>query len=165
MRDTDDRVEVEGVERSRGAASTADLVLVVHDHSLQSHQHIDYKGLIVLNKTDLPAGRKHPYDVAVSAATGQGLDDLCRRIVTELDVDLLRDRPAITNVRHVALVERAHAALSRARQAAMTYGGSMSEEFVLADLSDARAALEEVCGRRAPEDLLEHIFSKFCIGK
>ena len=41
----------------------------------------------------------------------------------------------------------------------------MSEEFVLADLSDARAALEEVSGRRAPEDLLEHIFARFCIGK
>jgi tRNA U34 5-carboxymethylaminomethyl modifying GTPase MnmE/TrmE len=41
----------------------------------------------------------------------------------------------------------------------------MSEEFVLADLSDARAALEEISGRRAPEDVLEHIFSKFCIGK
>jgi len=37
----------------------------------------------------------------------------------------------------------------------------MSEEFVLADLSDARAALEEITGRRAPSDLLEHIFSKF----
>ena len=41
----------------------------------------------------------------------------------------------------------------------------MPEEFVLADLSDARAALEEISGRRAPGDLLEHIFSKFCIGK
>jgi tRNA U34 5-carboxymethylaminomethyl modifying GTPase MnmE/TrmE len=41
----------------------------------------------------------------------------------------------------------------------------MSEEFVLADLQDARAALEEVTGRRAPEDVLAHIFEKFCIGK
>jgi tRNA U34 5-carboxymethylaminomethyl modifying GTPase MnmE/TrmE len=41
----------------------------------------------------------------------------------------------------------------------------MPEEFVLADLSDARAALEEISGRRATEDLLAHIFSRFCIGK
>jgi tRNA U34 5-carboxymethylaminomethyl modifying GTPase MnmE/TrmE len=39
------------------------------------------------------------------------------------------------------------------------------EEFVLADLTEARAAFEEISGRRAPEDLLEHIFSRFCIGK
>ena len=88
-----------------------------------------------------------------------------RRIVEALDVDLLRDRPAITNVRHIALVERAHDALCRARAAVMGEGVSRSEEFVLADLSDARAALEEVSGRRAPEDLLEHIFARFCIGK
>jgi tRNA U34 5-carboxymethylaminomethyl modifying GTPase MnmE/TrmE len=69
-------------------------------------------------------------------------------------------------VRQIALVERANAALARARAAALADdGASLSEEFVLADLSDARAALEEISGRRAPEDLLEHIFSKFCIGK
>jgi tRNA modification GTPase len=68
-------------------------------------------------------------------------------------------------VRHIALVERARDALMRARRAALAKGGSLSEEFVLADLQDARAALEEITGRRAPEDLLAHIFSRFCIGK
>ena len=71
----------------------------------------------------------------------------------------------MTNVRHIALVERAQAALTRARDAATADGGSMPEEFVLADLTEARAAFEEISGRRAPDDLLEHIFSKFCIGK
>ena len=78
---------------------------------------------------------------------------------------LLRDRPAITNVRHIALVERAHEALARARGGRAAGRRSMSEEFVLADLQDARAALEEITGRRAPENLLEHIFARFCIGK
>ena len=103
--------------------------------------------------------------VAVSAATGAGLDDLRRGSSQALDVDLLRDRPAITNVRHIALVERAHDALRARPAAALGDGGSMSEEFVLADLQDARAALEEVTGRRAPDDLLAHIFARFCIGK
>ena len=44
-------------------------------------------------------------------------------------------------------------------------GGSLSEEFVLADLQDARAALEEITGRRAPDELLAHIFARFCVGK
>ena len=60
---------------------------------------------------------------------------------------------------------RAQAALARARDAARAEGGALSEEFVLADLNEARAACEEITGRRAPDDLLGHIFSKFCIGK
>ena len=69
-------------------------------------------------------------------------------------------------MRHIALVERAHDALdARARRPRCAEGGSLSEEFVLADLQDARAALEEITGRRAPDDLLAHIFARFCIGK
>jgi tRNA U34 5-carboxymethylaminomethyl modifying GTPase MnmE/TrmE len=41
----------------------------------------------------------------------------------------------------------------------------MPEEFVLADLQEARAAFEEITGKRAPDDLLIHIFSNFCVGK
>ena len=99
----------------------------------------------------------------ISATTGAGIDDLRRRIVAALDVEPSRDRAGVTNVRHVALVERAHAALARARDALSAHGGALPEEFVLADLADARAALEEVSGRRATEDLLAHIFSRFCI--
>ena len=54
---------------------------------------------------------------------------------------------------------------ARARAAASPDGGALSEEFVLADLQDARAALEEVSGRRATEDLFTRISSTFCIGK
>jgi tRNA modification GTPase len=113
----------------------------------------------------LPAAWDDGEAVAVSVVDGAGLDELRRRILSALDVDLLRDRPAITNVRHIALVERARQGLERARTAAFADGESMSEEFVLADLADTRAALEEISGRRAPEDLLAHIFSRFCIGK
>jgi tRNA U34 5-carboxymethylaminomethyl modifying GTPase MnmE/TrmE len=49
--------------------------------------------------------------------------------------------------------------------AALQDGRGLSEEFVLADLQDARSALEEVTGRRTPEDVLAHIFERFCVGK
>jgi tRNA modification GTPase len=165
LRETQDPLEIEGVRRSRQALAISDLVLTVVDRSRDRREVTEYKGLTVANKADLPAAWEPQDAIAVSARTGAGLDELRRRIVAALDVDLLRDRPAITNVRHIALVERAHGALSRARAAALADGGAMSEEFVLADLSDARAALEEISGRRAPGDVLEHIFSKFCIGK
>jgi len=179
LRESADLVESEGVDRARQAQRVSDLILFVVDRSqpLDQEECIqlnDIKGLIVANKADLPAawrsadvglGFERREVVEVSALTGEGIARLRERITTALDVEPLRDRPAMTNVRHIALVQRAHDALVRARTAALPDGGSLSEEFVLADLQDARAALEEIAGRRAPDDLLEHIFARFCIGK
>ena len=169
LRDTDDPVEIEGVARAQQSIAVADLVLRVEDRSRPRSGGgagvSDRKVLYVANKMDLTPAWTDDRFVPVSATTGAGLDELRRRIVGALDVDPLRDRPAMTNVRHIALVDRAHQALGRARAATLGEGGSLSEEFVLADLTEARAAFEEISGRRAPEDLLEHIFSRFCIGK
>ena len=71
----------------------------------------------------------------------------------------------MTNVRHAALLDRAHTSMRRAADALEAPGGPVAEEFVLTDLQDARAALEEVTGKRTSDDLLRHIFSRFCIGK
>ena len=170
LRDAADRVEAHGVERARQSAAAADVVLHVEDQSgdrragivLQSAP--QHKVICVANKADLPAAWTDPRAIAVSATTGAGLDALRGAIAAALDVDLQRDRPAITNLRHVALVDRAHNALTRARDA-VSADRSLSEEFVLADVSEARAALEEISGRRATDDLLDHIFAKFCVGK
>jgi tRNA modification GTPase len=170
LRDAADRVEAQGVERARQSAAASDVVLHVEDQSsdrrvaavLQSSPRD--KVICVANKADLPAAWTDPLAIAVSATTGAGLEVLRRAIAAALDVDLQRDRPAITNIRHVALVDRAHDALTRAR-AAVSADRSLSEEFVLADLAEARAALEEISGRRATDDLLAHIFARFCVGK
>ena len=69
---------------------------------------------------------------------------------------------AIDPLAQAAEAETAWEAYLRAQEAA---GGPVAEEFVLTDLQDARAALEEVTGTRTSEDLLRHIFSRFCIGK
>jgi tRNA modification GTPase len=115
----------------------------------------------------------------VSALTNAGFDDLRAAILRALEAGTERDRPEITNVRHIGLLERAAAALGRAATAAAGGGGrgrrqggpasvavgALSEEFVLADLQDARAVLEEITGRRTAEDVLTRIFERFCIGK
>lgn len=176
LRSTTDVVEALGVERSKQAHAVADLTLLVLDRSRPLDaddrnviaQTIDRNRLIVANKADLPPAWRDGdagATVAVSATTGAGLDELRRHIAAALDIELLADRPAITNVRHIALVQRAHDALARARTAALADGATLSEEFVLADLQDARSALEEVNGRRTSDDVLAHIFSKFCVGK
>jgi tRNA modification GTPase len=176
LRSTTDIIEAEGVARSKQAHEVADLTLLVLDRSQALDaddrdvifQTIDNNRLIVANKADLaPAWRECEATdaISVSATTGAGLDELRGRIAAALDVDLLADRPAITNVRHIALVQHAHDALTRGRTAALAEGGALSEEFVLADLQDARTALEQINGQRTSDDLLAHIFSRFCIGK
>ncbi len=159
LRETDDLVEAEGVARSERAQQVADLVLVVVDEDEPFRD--DAKYFVVQSKADL--GRPDR-GVRVSATTGDGLEALRHAMVAALDVEPRRDRPQIANVRHAALVEKAIEALARARSAAGA-DTAVAEEFVLADLQDARSALEEITGRRAPEDLLAHIFSRFCVGK
>jgi tRNA modification GTPase len=167
LREATDPAEIEGVERSRQAVAVADAIVhVIDDDNVPEPGGANR--LIVRNKIDVsPASHAGAVAgvIAVSARTGDGLSQLRERLGRVLDADAKRERADITNVRHVALVERAHAALQRARTASMSDTGAMPEEFVLADLQDARAAFEEITGRRTSEALLAHIFSRFCVGK
>jgi tRNA modification GTPase len=171
VRETGDAIESEGVARSRQAARVADLTLLILDRSQPLIGQDDifaeantFRTLTVANKTDLQPLWTMDHAVNLSAATGEGLNELVGRILEALDVDP-SEQPEITNVRHGALVKRAHADLVRARDAVLAASGSMPEEFVLADLQGAREALEEVTGKRTTDDVLVHIFSRFCIGK
>jgi tRNA modification GTPase len=173
LRDTSDSIEAEGVERARQAQTVSDLILVVLngaqpldalDHQI-IRQTIDSKRLIVANKSDLDPAWSRTAALRVSATTLSGIRELRRAIATGLDVEPLKDCPRITNVRHIALVQRAHEALLRARSAASSDAGSLSEEFVLADLQEARSVFESMAGRRSDDEVLTHIFSRFCIGK
>jgi tRNA modification GTPase len=124
--------------------------------------------VIVANKADLP-GSWLSLDVndpvvRVSALKDEGVDDLRAAILTAITghEPNARDLPAVTNLRHVDLLTRTREALGRAASAASE---RVPEEFVLADLNEARALLEEITGSRTSDDLLGHIFASFCIGK
>lgn len=177
IRDTSDVVETEGVARARQAAGIADLQVLVLDRSrpLEGDDRslleiAPVNCVVVANKSDLPAA--WPLDgidrvvVAISALTGLGLDTLLDGMAARLGGgEDRRDPPLVSNVRHIALLERARASLGRASDALSTSTGGVSEEFVLADLQEAAAALQEITGRRTADDLLAHIFARFCIGK
>lgn len=174
VRETFDEVEVEGVRRAREALQAAALTLVVLDGSqaLTDEDHailgaVTGACIVVVNKQDQPAlwskVQGPGSTVRVSAKTGEGLDGLRLAIVAELaGAEDLRDTPAVSNQRHLQCAETAHASVVRAIEAARA--GS-TEEIVLAELQDAREALELLTGRRTPDDVLTHIFSHFCIGK
>ncbi len=172
LRDTSDRIELEGVWRGTRAREVADLIVVVLDgaealtldDARLLTETANRPRVIVANKSDQPAAWQQEDAHRVSATSGDGLDRLRRMIAAALcGGEARRDSTAISNARHTALLERARTHLTQARAAAEREG--MSEEFVLADLHAARASLGEVVGSHTSEDVLRHIFERFCIGK
>ena len=182
IREPEDAVEAEGVSRARGAKSVAGLVVLVLDRSRPLDDEDDAllcetrqgPRVIVVNKIDLAdhwtSGQLAVLDsdgdaptVSVSLVEDVGLAELRKALGETLWAgERLRDTPALSNLRHIELLERTAAALTRAAEAAAT---ATPEELVLADLQEAREALEEITGKRTPDDVLRRIFEQFCIGK
>jgi tRNA modification GTPase len=172
VRETIDRVEVEGVARAVRAREVADLVVVVLDGSEALtpddarilDETASASRLVIANKSDRPAAWSRDEAVRVSATGGVGIHDLRNALVEALTGgEPLRDPTQISNVRHAALLTRARTHLSHARAATSEAG--TPEEFLLADLHAARGSLAEVVGAHTSEDVLQHIFERFCIGK
>ena len=174
LRDTDDVVEAEGVARARSAASGrcdpgrarlgSSAPRANGQWTSLSRQRDDSRREQVGSSGAPGHGRAAPS--GVSAATGAGLDELRGAIVAALERRRdRRDRPAMTNVRHVALLERRARRAARCARRPLQHGGTLPEEFVLADLQEARAALEEITGTRRATICSPHIFARFCIGK
>jgi tRNA modification GTPase len=178
IRETDDLLEREGIRRSRSAQKDADLQLVVIDGSTEltedDRRLIDEasvgKHMIVINKADLPRMIAPPamgsdtVCVALSAKTGEGVEDLRVAIRSALvggGADTT-DGVMVTNVRHQAALERAMESLSQAKR---SVGQRMADEFVAVDVRAAAEALGEITGAITTDEILEQIFSTFCIGK
>lgn len=180
LRETDDAVEAEGIRRAAAAAGSADLVVLVLDGS-RALDDDDRAALaranrartvVVVNKSDRPPAWPveavaPPGDVAiVSARTGDGVAALAHRLATRLaSVDTGGEDALVTNRRQRALLTRALACVQHAVDEAAARGGTLPEEFVLADIRGALDALEDVVGRRTRDEVLASIFETFCIGK
>ena len=120
--------------------------------------------LVLWNKQDLGSmvGEGN-VGVAVSALSGLGMDVVRARLVELLcGGEGPREAPALSNIRHITLLESVAGHLERAGEASARVA---PEEFVLGEISAARGLLEEVTGVRGSEALLEEIFSRFCLGK
>lgn len=176
-REAEDVVEQEGVRRSESAAREAELVVHVLDASVEGGagdgpelaRFAGAKRLLVLNKTDLPARLELPADlegsaVRVSSLTGAGIEELKAAIRARVwsggvGAEMLE---VMINARHQQALRRAREALERAIAA---LGERVTLELVASDLRLAVQAVGEVVGQTATDDLLDRIFSTFCIGK
>lgn len=180
LRDTGDAIEKRGVEKSFEEADRADLVLWTVDRSMPPRPE-DYalleryknRNLIVLlNKCDLPPANgwrgcffsDFIEAVEISAKQGTGLEDLYKKIEarflsglesgTEMDI--------LTRERHRYLLERAMMHLRSAVEAA---DGGLAEDLISIDLTSAYRSLGEIVGAEVGEDIVDRIFSEFCVGK
>ncbi len=180
IRETQDIVEKLGVEKSRELIKAADLILVILDGSApltsEDQQVIrltsDYKGFILLNKADLPAVMAY-HDVEklagdwpilpLSLATGEGLEKLEEQIVEEVySGQISAEADYVNNVRHVHCLQQAEKQLQDAL-AAIKQG--LPIDCIVIDLRGAWEVLGEIIGDTVGEDLIDQIFSQFCIGK
>jgi tRNA modification GTPase len=159
-----DKIESEGIKRAITRAGAADLRILLFDGTQGNKDTAtldlkDEASLVVVNKADL--SDQNSDEIAISAKTGQGLDDLTNAIIDRIQTHIVtqaQDAPSLTRARHRDALNEAQIALSRALNAPLP-------ELVAEDLRLSARAIGRITGRIDVEDLLDVIFNDFCIGK
>jgi tRNA modification GTPase len=178
IRETADQVEKIGVERSRRAAQSADLVLLTIDASTgwteadqEIYEQVQHRPLIlVINKTDLAPVADVSFPdrmnrvVKAAAALNQGIDALENAILEAVRTSNLTaaDLDLAINQRQAAALTRAKTSLQQVQD---TIAQQLPLDFWTIDLRGAIQALGEITGEEVTESVLDRIFSRFCIGK
>jgi tRNA modification GTPase len=173
IRETSELVERLGIDRSFEAMADADLTIVVvdgtserspEDHALIEKAREQGRFLVAMNKCDLPEFRQDSGPLKVSALTGQGIAELRQAIIESIAPtgELEIQGGFITSVRHENLLRETIAMLEKARSAAVS---SIPHEMLLLDLYCALQPLDAITGATTADDILQKIFTTFCIGK
>jgi tRNA modification GTPase len=174
IRISKDLIEQEGVLRSRNAVSNADIVLVLGDvidgfseelynemAALTDKERI----LRIVNKIDLAEGQKRERDTLdISAVTGEGIEELLESMYKKAigTVNFSEHTIIVSNIRHFSALQKAKDSLTRSIDSLIA---SLSNEFVSFEIRGGVSALSEIIGEVTSDDILNNIFSKFCIGK
>lgn len=166
MRETADLVEQEGVKRAKNIAECADVQIVIFD--AENFQQAEFEALkkqypaalFVLNKIDLRGQKNTDFDVNISILKEENLDVLMAKIKEPvLQKVELAHAPMLTNERHGELLRQCLQALQRIDFAALPI------ELISEELHAATDAVGQITGQVYTDDILDNIFSKFCIGK
>lgn len=174
IRESADKIEQIGIDKSRQSLEAADLVLLVLDGSrplekedydlLEKTQ--DRKRIVLLNKNDLPLAfdpTEIGLDPVVSiSAKEKKMDALEKALESYFDTDSLVWKPRLSNERQIGLLEQARADLLRA-QSAMEAG--IEPDLIEIDIESSHNHLKEILGEVHREDLLDTLFSNYCLGK
>lgn len=182
IRNTDDIVEKIGVERTRKALEEADLIVYIVDSSLPMDENDfdiirmikDKKIIVLLNKSDLnvcvteeeiKTYFSDEIKILKTSMTGKEGIDRFAEIIKEMfltgDISY-NDEVYITNMRHKEAIKDAYDSMLQVRK---SIENAMPEDFYSIDLMSAYASLGKIIGEEVGEDLVNEIFSRFCMGK
>ena len=154
-------VESIGIERAKKIVSSADIILSVSDGSGKAEiGNCNGTVIEVFNKCDIvaPTGK---YDIAISAKTGEGIDEL-KKIIAEKSIgETSLEKAYIIEERHFSALKRANEAL----KSAIANADGLSLDMLSVDLKEAWDALGEITGETANETIISTVFAKFCVGK
>lgn len=178
LRETKDKLEAMGIERTRQKMSQASLIIYLFDVNSTSEKELidsldELKGLgvpyiVVGNKTDKGKNYKEEFRnfdgiVYISASNREGIDELRKRILEQINVKNFKTGDAVvTNMRHYESLLNTRESLMRVLTG---IDSGITGDFLAQDIRAALHYLGEITGEITTDDLLGNIFSKFCIGK
>lgn len=176
IRDTEDIIEAKGVERTFEKINQSAIILYLYDAAetfgeelnniiaelnvitQKNNSHL----LLVANKSDKGNKALHPESLTISALQGIGIKELEEKLLDLIHYSENANETILTNIRHVEALQKTSDALER-----VLYGidNPVTSDFLAMDIKQALHYLGEITGSISTDDLLENIFSKFCIGK
>ena len=174
IRSTKDEIEEEGVLRSRRAIETADIVVLIYDIFSDFPDDLyseilkitkKDKILLTVNKIDLGKPKSFKESILkISAKTGEGLNEFLFQLKNKclLGEYFSENSVVVSNIRHKNALEKAKDYLLKALE---SINDKLSGEFIAVDLRNASSSIGEIIGIITTDDILNNIFSKFCIGK
>ena len=158
IRESGDSVEKIGVERSFVEAKEADLAIVLNDNELVFN---DSKHLYVFNKSDIASPEKE-YDIYISAKTGDNIQKLKKLIYTTLVNSETPADTLLTSKRQYVAIKNTLKHLEDARSL-IVFGDSL--ELVVEDINRSIGFLDSITSKTTKDDILDAVFSSFCVGK
>lgn len=173
IRNSENEIEREGVTRSREAVKNADIVLFINDveQGFSNEIYSELKNLtnsdriiLILNKIDKGLKNNLKEGIPISAKTGQGIDALFKALKQKVFVNsnYTEKSAIIANFRHYQCLKKTKEYLLNAKE---SLKNKLSGEFIALDLRNAENSLSEIIGIVTSDDILNNIFTKFCIGK
>lgn len=178
IRETEDIIEAKGVERTLEKMKQARLIIYLFDPTqddidavqkqIEEIRTLNIPFVTIINKSDLLTEEaRQPYaalqPLYISAKEQQGIEELKDELLKQVNLaNINTDDVVVTNIRHVEALQRTSEALEK-----VLYGidNPVTSDFLAMDIRQALHHLGEITGTVTTDDLLDNIFSKFCIGK
>ncbi len=174
IRETSDIIEIEGIRLAESILSQSNLILVLNDSEISFHNsdklyeelknhYKNAKLVLIQNKIDKVGKIDNKNgSIHISAKMGTGIDELNQFILNEALESINREQDILLNMRHYAILEKVKENLM---SALASIDNNLENEFIAIDIRSAIKQLGELTGEIYNEDILNNIFSQFCIGK